>query len=160
MKVIKHHKKCFFSEFCSFCPNIYIFLPKRTTNKMHSVVLFAFIAVNLYVVTTNEKPWTRTKEVCKALYYHAKTSKIAAIIKAHRSSRNFTQKCQISSVHAASTPINFPLIRKNTIFISMKEECMNQSLKFNSLRQKDLESTAAAQCFHRFESNSLMAYMQ
>ena len=37
---------------------------------------------------------------------------------------------------------------------------MNQSLKFNSLRQKDLENTAAAQCFHRFESNSLMAYMQ
>ena len=127
---------------------------------MHSVVPFTFIAVNLYVVTTNEKPWTRAKEVYKALLYHAKTSKTAKIIKAHYSSRNITQKCQISSVNAASTPINFPLIRKNTVFISMKEKCMNRLLKFSSLRQKDLESTTAAQCFHRFESNSLMGYMQ
>ena len=29
----------------------------------------------------------------------------------------------------------------------MKEKCMNRLLKFSSLRQKDLESTTAAQCF-------------
>ena len=34
---------------------------------MPSVMAFSFNAVELGVVTINEKPWTRAKEVCKAL---------------------------------------------------------------------------------------------
>ena len=43
---------------------------------MSSVMLFAFNAVELYVVTINDKPWTRAKEVCKAMEYQ-KTTKTA-----------------------------------------------------------------------------------
>ena len=56
----------------------------------------------------NEKPWTRTKEVCRALEYVAKTPKTANMIKAPCSPENITQKYQMSSVHNACTPINWP----------------------------------------------------
>ena len=68
----------------------------------------SFNAVELYVVTINEKSWVPAREVCRALEYDAKTSKTANIIKAHGSLENITQKYQMSSVHAACTPINWP----------------------------------------------------
>ena len=37
---------------------------------------FPFNAVELYIVTINEKPWMRAREVCKALEYNKKTSDI------------------------------------------------------------------------------------
>ena len=66
---------------------------------------FDFNAVKLCVVTINEKPWTRAREVCKALEYNKKT---AHVIKAHVSPENYAQKYQMSSVPAAVTPINWP----------------------------------------------------
>ena len=69
---------------------------------------FSFNGVELGAVIINEKPWTRAREVCRALEYDAKASKTANIIKAHCSPENITQKYQISSVHAACTPINWP----------------------------------------------------
>ena len=36
---------------------------------MSSVMPFTFNAVQLCVVTINEKPWTRAREVCRALEY-------------------------------------------------------------------------------------------
>ena len=71
-------------------------------------MLFDFNAVELCVVTINEKPWTRAKEVCLALEYYTKTSKTASIIRANRSPENIIQKYQMSSVHAACTQINWP----------------------------------------------------
>ena len=35
-------------------------------------MLFSFNVVELCVVTVNDKPWTRAKEVCKALQYNKK----------------------------------------------------------------------------------------
>ena len=43
---------------------------------MSSVLPFVFNAVDLYIVIINEKPWTRAKEVCRALEY-GKASKTA-----------------------------------------------------------------------------------
>ena len=57
--------------------------------KMSSVMPFAFNAVELYVVFINEKPWTRAREVCKALEYNKKT---ADLIKAFCSQENYNQK--------------------------------------------------------------------
>ena len=71
-------------------------------------MLFGFNAVELCVVTINEKPWTRAKEVCPTLEYYTKTSKTASIIRANRSPENIIQKYQMSSVHAACTQINWP----------------------------------------------------
>ena len=47
---------------------------------------FSFNAVKLYVVTINGKPWTRSREMCKALEYDAKT---ANIVKNHCSKENY-----------------------------------------------------------------------
>ena len=43
---------------------------------MSSVMPFSFNAVELSIVTINEKPWTRAREVCKALRYEKKTVNI------------------------------------------------------------------------------------
>ena len=52
---------------------------------MSSVMPFTFNAVELYVVTINEKPKTRAREVCKTLEYNKKT---ADLIKAFCSLEN------------------------------------------------------------------------
>ena len=51
---------------------------------------FVFKSVELCVVTINEKPWVRSREVCRALEYDAKTSETAKIINAHVSPENMT----------------------------------------------------------------------
>ena len=66
---------------------------------------FTFNAVGLCVVTINEKPWTRAKEVCTALQYNKKT---ANIVKNHCSKENYAQKYQMSGVPAAVTPVDWP----------------------------------------------------
>ena len=68
---------------------------------------FIFKAVNLCIVTTNDKSWTRAKEACKALEYDAKTSKTANITRARCRLENLTQKNKICSVHATCTPTNW-----------------------------------------------------
>ena len=46
--------------------------------------------------------------MCKALEYDAKTSETANTIRGHCSPENITQKYEMSSLHAACTPINWP----------------------------------------------------
>ena len=116
---------------------------------MSFVMPFSFNAVELCVVTINEKPWIRAREVCRALEYHAKTSKTANIIKAHCGPGNITQKCKTSSVHPACTPINWPKdSQKYNVYTN--EEGM---YKVNNQRQKTSEDTAAMSCFLRFDSS-------
>ena len=66
---------------------------------------FSFNAVELCVVTINEKPWTRTKEVCRALEYNKKT---ADIVKAFCSQEYYVQKYQMSDFKAAGKPVDWP----------------------------------------------------
>ena len=73
---------------------------------MSSVMPLTFNAVELYVVTINEKSWTRAKEVCRALEY-GKTTKAADIVKHLCGRESHAQKCQLSSVHACAT-MNWP----------------------------------------------------
>ena len=65
------------------------FFDQQELKKMSSVMPFSFNAVELCVVTINEKPWTRAKEVCRALEYDKKT---ADIVKAFCNQENYTQK--------------------------------------------------------------------
>ena len=76
-------------------------------NKMSSLAPFTFKAVDLHILTINDKLWTRATKVCKALGY-SKNSKIAIIIKQHRSKKNFAHKYKVSSVHALYTPVDWP----------------------------------------------------
>ena len=70
-----------------------------------SLVPFTFKNVDLKVVTINGKPWTRAKEVCKALEYNKKT---AHVIRAHCSRENYAHKYDLTSVPTAGTPVNWP----------------------------------------------------
>ena len=60
-----------------------------TCNKKMSLVPFTLKNVELKVVTINGKPWTRAKEVCKALEY---SGSINHVIKVHCSRENYAQK--------------------------------------------------------------------
>ena len=65
---------------------------------------FTFNAVGLCVVTINEKPWTRAKEVCRALQYNKKT---ANIVKNHCSKEHYAHKYQMSGAYAAVRPVDW-----------------------------------------------------
>ena len=47
---------------------------------MSSVMSFNFNAVNLCVVTIDEKPWTRARKVCKTLEY-GKVTKATDVVR-------------------------------------------------------------------------------
>ena len=49
---------------------------KELKIKMSSVMPFSFNAVELCVVTNNEKPWTRARVVCTALEHVQKHQKL------------------------------------------------------------------------------------
>ena len=62
---------------------------------MSSVMPFTFNAVELYIATINEKPWTRPMEVCRALKYDSKT---VDIVKNHCTRENIQHKYQLAAV--------------------------------------------------------------
>ena len=72
---------------------------------MSSVMPFSFNAVELCVVTINEKPWTRAREVRRALEYNKNT---ADIVKAFCSRENYAQKYQMSGFTAVEKPVDWP----------------------------------------------------
>ena len=75
--------------------------------------------MDLCVVIINGRPWTRAREVCKALEYNKET---ANIVKNHCSKEKYAQKYQMSSAPAAVTPINWPKdSQKYDIYINEEE---------------------------------------
>ena len=70
-----------------------------------SLVPFTFKNVELKVVTINGKPWTRAKEVCKALEY---SRSINHVIKDHCSHENYAHKYDLSKWSAATHLLNWP----------------------------------------------------
>ena len=82
------------------------FLTKKELQiKMSSVMPFTFNAVELFVVTINERPWTLAKEVCRALEYNKKT---ADIVKAFVCREYYAHKWQVSSVTVVGKPVDWP----------------------------------------------------
>ena len=65
---------------------------------------FSFNAVELCVVTSNDKPWTHAKEICKALRYEKAARRI---VRHHYTGENIQHKHQLAVVHAACTPVNW-----------------------------------------------------
>ena len=88
-------------------------------NKMSSVISFIFNAVDLYIVTINGKPWTRAKEVCKALKYQRQT---AHVIRDYVSAEKFTYKYQLIKLAETDTFANWPKdSRKDDYYINEEE---------------------------------------
>ena len=85
---------------------------------MSSVMPFAFKNVELYVVTVNGKPWTRAKEVCKALGYSENT-KPKDVLKKHVSIENKQHKNQLKGWVTATQPVNWPIdSQKHDLYIN------------------------------------------
>ena len=98
---------------------------------MSSVMPFTFKNVELKVVTINGKPWTRAKEVCKALEY---SRRINHVIKDHCTRENYAQKYDLTKGSAADPLLNWPSdSRKHDYYLN--EEGMYE-LVFSSQQQK------------------------
>ena len=90
---------------------------------MSSVIPFSFNAVELCVLTINEKPWTRAREVYRVLEYNKKTTDI---VKASCSKESYAHKWQLSSV--AYTPTNWPKWDSQKLDLYINEESMIELL--------------------------------
>ena len=64
---------------------------------------FTFNAVDLYVVTIKEKPWTCSKEVCRALEY--KKGRARDVLKRHVSIENKQHKHELEGRTAVAHPL-------------------------------------------------------
>ena len=78
---------------------------KEIQMKMSSAMSFTFSAVELCVVTINEKSWAHAREMCKVLGYRKKT---ANIVKNHCIKENYTQRYQMNGVPTVVTPVDWP----------------------------------------------------
>ena len=107
MTITLTRKVCILAFFASGDWIQKFFDPKRSTNKISSAMPFTFNAVELCVVTINEKPWACAREVCRALEY-GKVTKTTNVIKTHVTPENYAHKWQLSSVSAGEIPFNWP----------------------------------------------------
>ena len=121
--------------------------PKIIIN-MSSVMPFAFNSVELYVVTINEKTWTRAGEVCKALRYEKAARRI---VKHHCTRENIQHKHQLVVVPVVGTTINWPRYSQK-LDLYINEEGM-YGLLFSSKQPK-------AKDFTRYCRNVLFHYVR
>ena len=67
---------------------------------------FTFNAVELCVATINEKPWTRAREVCKALEYQK--GRARNVLKKHVSIENKQHKHGLEGCTTVAHPLRWP----------------------------------------------------
>ena len=80
-----------------------IFFDQQELKRMSSVMQLTFNAVELCVVTMNEKPWVRAREVCRALQYQK--GRARDVLKTHVSFENKQHKHELEGP-AAVTPVD------------------------------------------------------
>ena len=96
---------------------------------------FTFNAVKLCVVTIKEKPWTRAKEVCRALEH--KKGRSADVLKKHVSIENKQHKHELEGCVTAGHPLKWPKNSQPDDYY-INEEGMYQLL-FSSQQQRENE---------------------
>ena len=95
--------------------------------------LVSFNNVSLFTVTIQGKPWTRAKEVCKALEY-SKNTKTDKLVKRYCSEENYAHKWELIKVPTVNTLLKWPShSRKDNYYVS--EEGMYE-LAFTSYQDK------------------------
>ena len=72
---------------------------------MPSVMPFSFNAVGLCVVTINEKPWIRAREVRWVLEY-GKATKVADVARHLCSKTNYAHKWQLTGLVSEMKPVD------------------------------------------------------
>ena len=91
-------------------------IQKELKMKMSSVMPFSFDAIELCIVTINEKPWTRAREVCRAFEYKKKTSDI---VKSFCSRENSAHKWQLNKFLTMENFMEWPKdSRKDYFYIN------------------------------------------
>ena len=111
-----------------------------------SVMTFSFNAVELCVVSINEKPGTRAREVRRAFEYNKKT---ADVVKAFCSQENYAQKYQTGGFTAAGKPVDWPKdSQKYDIYI--KEEGMYEIFSGQQPRTKEFRKHCCNVLFPHF----------
>ena len=112
---------------------------------MSFVMPFTFNEVNFYVGTINGKPWTRAREVCRALKY-GKATKAADIVKHLCSPENYAQKYQLIKFNAAGNFVDWPKDsrkdqdedKKTRAFLQAKEGCHSMKPSRENARDHDM----------------------
>ena len=103
------------------------------------MMTFSFNVVELCVVTINEKPWTRAREMRRTLEY-GRATKVADIVKHLSSRKNYAHKYQLNWYVFETSLMDCPEdSRKDDYYIN--EEGMYEIV--NSQRRKHSEDTAA-----------------
>ena len=100
-----------------------------------------FNTVELCVVTINEKPWTRATEVWRALEYNKKA---ADLIKTYCNRENYTQKYQMSSVHASCTTVSWPKDSRKDDYYFNEEGVIELLVASEQPVAKNLQNTWAS----------------
>ena len=90
---------------------------------MSSVKPFSFNAVELCVVTINEKAWTRVREVCRALEF-GKATKAADIVKHLCSRENYAHKWQLTELFFETNSMDWPKDSRKMAITLMRKGCM------------------------------------
>ena len=117
---------------------------------------FSFNSVELCIVTINEKPWTRAREVCRALGY-GKTIKTAHVVKAPVSPENYAHvsgnwaMCLLQAYQSIGWPNDSQkydiYTNEEEMYELLRKGYTTSSFQVNRQRQKTLEDTASMCCF-------------
>ena len=113
---------------------------------MSSAMPFSFNAVELCVVTINEKPWTRAREVHRVLEY-GKATKAADIVKHLCSRENYAHKYQLSEFISETNSMDWPNDSRKDDYYINEERMYEIVFQVNNQRQKTSGNTAAMCCF-------------
>ena len=107
---------------------------------------FSFNAAELCVVTINEKPWTRAKEVHRVLEY-GKATKAVDIVKHLCSRENYAHRYQLSEFISKKNSMDWPKDSSKDDYYINEERMYEIVFQVNNQRQKTSEDTAAMCCF-------------
>ena len=118
---------------------------------------FTFNAIELCVVTINEKPWTRGKEVCWAFEYNKKT---ADIVKTFCSRENYDHKWQLNNFLMAGNFMDWPKDLRKDKYYTNEEGMYELLFSTQQPKQKTSEGIAVMCYFLMFDSSLVISYMR
>lgn len=131
-------------------PRYKTFWPKRTPNKMYSLVLFTFDVVELRILTQNDKPCTRATELCKG----QSIRKNSCCHKNFLWLRKLRSKVTNHHVHCCGELLGLVLgLEKRFLLTSLRRRCMSCYFLVISQKQQTLLTISTTLPSHRFVSS-------
>ena len=113
---------------------------------------FTFNAVDFCVVTIDEKPWTLTREVCRALEYSTAT-KAADVVRHLCSKTNYAHKWQLTRLVSKTKPVQWPIDSQKYDICTDEEGMYEIVFSSQQPKKKNSEGTVVMCCFLMFDSS-------